>query len=264
MWAPGGQAHPRLALMDVLDMRIVPVLDLMQGIVVRGIGGRREEYKPIVSRLTASSLPVDVARAFRSHLGLTTLYLADLDAIAGAPPARVLYEELHRDGFDLWVDAGVRDAGMARRLALAGVASVVIGLETVRGPDELANACRDLGERVVFSLDLKGGRPLGEALGLTAHEIVTRAVDAGARRVLVLDLARVGSNSGPGTEELCRAVSARHPKLELAAGGGVRDVSDLRRLRACGVRTALVASALHDGTLSRYDLEQLGPPLDGR
>jgi len=41
----------------------------------------------------------------------------------------------------------------------------------------------------------------------------------------------------------------------------VRALADLRRLRPCGVRTALVASALHDGALRR---DELRAPLDGR
>ena len=68
-------------------MRILPVIDLKGGLVVRGVAGRRQEYRPVVSRLTPSSRPIDVAGAFRDHLGLDHLYLADLDAIAGAAPA---------------------------------------------------------------------------------------------------------------------------------------------------------------------------------
>ena len=62
-------------------MPILPVLDLKQGQVVRGIAGRREEYRPIVSKLTTSSRPLDVARAFREHFRFDELYVADLDAI---------------------------------------------------------------------------------------------------------------------------------------------------------------------------------------
>ena len=43
-------------------MKILPVIDLMQGCVVRGIGGRREEYRPIESRLARDSRPVSVGR----------------------------------------------------------------------------------------------------------------------------------------------------------------------------------------------------------
>ena len=45
-----------------------------------------------------------------------------------------------------------------------------------------------------------------------------------------------------------------------ARGGGVRGVDDLRRLKACGVRAALVASALHDGALTPADLDGLSEP----
>jgi phosphoribosylformimino-5-aminoimidazole carboxamide ribotide isomerase len=244
-------------------MRILPVLDVMGGVVVRGVGGRRHEYQPVVSRLTPSKAPTDVARALRDHLGLSEMYLADLDAIGGAEPAWKLYEELHRAGFSLWLDAGLRDAPGARALAAAGVEGVVIGLETIRGPADLAAACADLGDRVVFSLDLKGGEPLGNLAAWQrpdARGIAAQAVALGVRRLLVLDLLRVGEGGGLGTEALCAALATDHLGVEVAAGGGVRDLDDLLRLRDCGLSAALVASALHDGTLSRRDLDALQAP----
>jgi len=45
-------------------MRIIPVIDLMHGQVVRGIAGQRHTYQPIQSRLVASADPMAVARAF--------------------------------------------------------------------------------------------------------------------------------------------------------------------------------------------------------
>jgi phosphoribosylformimino-5-aminoimidazole carboxamide ribotide isomerase len=246
-------------------MRVIPVLDVMGGAVVRGVGGRRHEYRPVVSRLTGSCAPAAVAVAFREHFGLDELYLADLDAIGGAAPDVALYQALGLDGFALWVDAGVRDAARARLLAGCGVERVVIGLETVTGPEELARACRDLGERVVFSLDLKGGAPVGDGSAWRRPDprgIAAEAVALGVRRLLVLDLLRVGEHGGPRTEALCADLAADHPGVELAAGGGVRDVCDLRRLRDCGVSAALVASALHNGAIGRGDLDELGTPRE--
>jgi phosphoribosylformimino-5-aminoimidazole carboxamide ribotide isomerase len=243
-------------------MRIVPVLDLKGGQIVRGIGGRRDEYRPVVSGLIDSSAPVDVAAAFRDRLGLSELYVADLDAIAGASPARETYTALHALGCDLWVDAGLRVSGQAEALIAAGVARVVAGLETLDGPRELARLCERYRERVVFSLDLKEGRPLDNrsAWGTaSAWEVASRAVERGASCVLVLDLARVGGGSGTGTEDLCRRLAGAYPGVEIAAGGGVRGPDDLRRLRTCGVRAVLVASALHDGRLTRTDLAEFAP-----
>ena len=91
-------------------MVILPVLDVMGGRVVRGVAGRRERYRPVVSTLTASSEPSAVAAAFACTFGFNELYVADLDAIGGAAPARDLYARLRADGFRLWVDAGVRQA----------------------------------------------------------------------------------------------------------------------------------------------------------
>jgi phosphoribosylformimino-5-aminoimidazole carboxamide ribotide isomerase len=241
-------------------MRILPVLDVLGGRVVRGVGGRRHEYRPVVSRFTPSCEPVDVADAFHTHFGLTELYFADLDAIGGAAPALPVYGALRSRGFRLWVDAGLRTASAAGPLAEAGVEGIVAGLETMAGPEVLAELCQVLGERVVFSLDLKGGVPLGDVSGwgsADAPVIAARGVAAGVRRVIVLDLARVGEAAGTGTEDLCRRLAESHPEAEVFAGGGVRDLADLRRLRQCGVAGVLVASALHDGRLGPEHLQAL-------
>jgi phosphoribosylformimino-5-aminoimidazole carboxamide ribotide isomerase len=234
-------------------MRIIPVLDVKQGQVVRGVGGRREEYRPVVSRLTESCRPGDVARAFRDRLGLTELYVADLDALDGAAPALPLYEELHGLGCGLWVDAGVRGPADVVLLMQAGVARVVVGLETVAGPAALCEIGRRFDPtRLCFSLDLRHGQPLGDrgAWGAgTPALLAAEAVAAGFRSLIVLDLAAVGTDSGPVTQGVCALVAAAFPQVELIAGGGIRDRGDLARLAALGVRGALVASALHDGRL---------------
>jgi phosphoribosylformimino-5-aminoimidazole carboxamide ribotide isomerase len=243
-----------------MTLRIIPVLDVMNGVVVRGVAGRRSEYRPLVSRLTASCRPDDVAAALHGHFGFTEFYVADLDAIAGATFAGGILAALHDRGFHLWLDAGVVDDLAAVAVAQHGVERVVVGLETVASPEELGRCADGLGERVVFSLDLRGGMPLGtvenwrsaDAFGLAA-----RAVELGVRRILVLDLARVGMGGGLGTEELCGRVAATFPDVEVSAGGGVRGVEDLRQLRDAGVRNALVASTLHDGRLTPDDFAAL-------
>jgi phosphoribosylformimino-5-aminoimidazole carboxamide ribotide isomerase len=239
-------------------MRVVPVLDVMGGVVVRGVGGRRAEYRPIVSRLTDSCQPLDVARAFREHFGFTDLYVADLDAIGGKPPALAVYAALQADGFQLAVDAGLRQAADGEVLARAGVVEVVAGLETSAGPDALQELCRGLGvSRVVFSLDLKDGRPLGDLAAWHTEEpleVIRQAVARGIRKLIVLDLARVGYGDGPDTENLCRKTVMIYPGVAVFTGGGIRRRDDLQRLRQLGIAGVLLASALHDGQLSRADL----------
>jgi HisA/HisF family protein len=238
-------------------MRIFPVIDLLHGQVVHGVAGRRQSYQPIRSSLTPATDPLAIAEAFRAHFGLTCLYLADLDAIDGAAPALVTYTALQRAGFRLLIDAGLRTATAAQPLLDAGVAGVIAGLETLASPDELAELVHQAGAaRVVFSLDLKNGQPLaaGTWSVMEPSKIAARAIALGVRRVLVLDLARVGTNAGPGTDAFCKELKDSFPDVELLAGGGVRGREDLDRLRTCGVDGVLVASALHDGRLRRDEL----------
>ncbi len=225
--------------------------------MVRGIGGRRHEYRPIQSKLVASSDPFTISLAFRTVFSLNQLYLADLDAIAGKPPAVDLFHRLRAKGFQLWVDAGLRDVEDAGLLLEAEVEQLVFGLETLRGPEALATAVKQLGKRAVFSLDLKSGQPLGNRAAwdhADAVSLAERVISLGVRRMIVLDLAQVGSDAGIGTEALCRDLLDIDPELELLAGGGVRNVADLLRLQSIGVSGVLIASALHDGRLGREDL----------
>jgi phosphoribosylformimino-5-aminoimidazole carboxamide ribotide isomerase len=47
-------------------------------------------------------------------------------------------------------------------------------------------------------------------------------------------------------------------KIELIAGGGVRDIEDLVSLRNVGVSGVLLATALHSGAISVETLRQSG------
>ena len=237
-------------------MKILPVLDVQYGLVVHGVGGRREEYRPVESRWTDSARPLDVAQALQRHFGFTDFYVADLDAIAGAEPASWTYLTLQAAHFRLWVDAGVVDTVRACALAHRGIARIIAGLETLAGPRVLADIYEELGTQVTFSLDLRLGQPLGTGRGWreTPWDVVQQAIQCGARSVLLLDLARVGMRSGTGTEELAARLSATYPHVEIIAGGGIRSGKDLRRLEECGVGTALMATALHDGSITPDDL----------
>lgn len=244
-------------------MQIFPVLDLQAGLVVRGIAGRRSEYRPIVSPLVEDARPLTVARAFEREFGLRELYLADLDAIAGASPAWGTYAELLESGFDLWVDAGVSVAERCRELAsfTAGsrtLAQIVIGLESLAAPGLLDELLAIVGpRRLTFSLDLKNGRPLTDSAAWPDEPfaVASSVVAQGVQSLIVLDLADVGRNGGVRTADLCRRIRKLHPSAMLVAGGGLRSAADLHALAQAGVQGVLVASALHDGRLTPADVQ---------
>jgi phosphoribosylformimino-5-aminoimidazole carboxamide ribotide isomerase len=236
-------------------VQVLPVLDLLGGQVVRGIAGRREEYRPIVSRLCADARPASVARALVEQFRFAEAYVADLDAIAGRDPDWASYEAIADCGLRLWVDAGLTGVERARAFvrpeAVRFIARVIVGLESLARREALAELLTLIGrERLVFSLDLRHGRPItrvSEWRDRDPVEIARDVFDFGVRSMVVLDLARVGVGAGVGTEALARSLRTMQPAVELIGGGGVRGADDLRSLAAAGYDAALVASALHDG-----------------
>lgn len=246
-------------------MQILPVIDLLGGLVVRGVAGKRAEYRPIVSPLVRDAEPDTVARAFHTQFGFGECYVADLDAIAGKPGNRDAWHRIADAGLRLWLDAGVGTVAQAERVRIALDSSstppvehrLIIGLESLASLAELGELVRLLGnDQIVFSLDLQAGELLTSDPQLqqrAPRDLIAQVVDQGIRRLIVLDLADVGVGGGTRTLDLCHELHRLHPALELIAGGGVRHLQDLQGLASAGCSVALVASALHDGRLSVSD-----------
>jgi phosphoribosylformimino-5-aminoimidazole carboxamide ribotide isomerase len=77
--------------------------------------------------------------------------------------------------------------------------------------------------------------------------------------VIVMTLAKVGSGAGPDLGRLAD-VKARAEGRAVVAAGGVRNAADLETLARLGIAAALVATALHDGTLAPGDIAAFDPP----
>jgi phosphoribosylformimino-5-aminoimidazole carboxamide ribotide isomerase len=245
-------------------MQIVPVIDLKQGLVVRGVAGRRAEYQPIVSQLTSSACPGDVAKALFARFGVSVAYVADLDAIGGAEPDWRSYEKIAAAGLSLWIDAGVRTVESAQRIHQSpSVSAVIVGLETLPERSLLAAVIHSLGpDHVIFSLDLMNGQPrtpVAEWGETSALAIAAEFQQMSGKRLLLLDVADVGTNRGPSTLALTRELRGNFLHLELSTGGGVRNETDLAAMEDAGCDYALVATALHDGRLTAAELNRYLP-----
>lgn len=236
-------------------MRVVPVLDLLHGVVVHARRGDRKHYLPLVSALGTGSDAPAVARRLCEHCATDTLYVADLDALQGGAVQHAVLASLLDvlPNLQLWLDAGFRDASdlAALQHALgprAARVTPVLASESLTSRTALS-AAREVAPDALLSLDRRGDARLDPA-GLW---------DAPAlwpRRLIVMTLERVGSDAGPDLDTLA-AVRSRAPQAELYGAGGVRDASDLATAAAAGAAGWLIASALHDGRLP-----PVAPPAD--
>lgn len=216
-------------------MQILPVLDLMGGVVVHGRGGRRDSYRPIASPLGSAEDAAGLARALLREADAGTLYVADLDAIEGKPLQAGALTAI-RDGVpaaQLWVDGGFADPAAAR--------SLPPGLRPVFGSESLQSVPSAWPPDSILSLDFAGACFRGPA------ELLNRS-DSWPCDIIVMTLAAVGSDAGPDMARIADIVRRAGGRRVFAAGG-VRNREDLAALHEAGCHGALVASALHAGRL---------------
>ena len=245
---------------------VIPVLDLMIGQVVLARGGHRDQYTPIHTKLTTSSDPLTVARAMFGQTGCECLYLADLDCHEGASPNWVVYEDLLRAGFRIWVDAdwltGERLEILAKEFSRQSIRPIVSteSMTDMAQMEQLGNLVAN-GLSPIFSIDAKGEKVLSKTDSLhewTPIRLAEQAVANGVETIIYLDLECVGTDGGTAkTTSVIRNIKNTLPSVSLISGGGVRSVDDAAELVNGGCQHVLVASAIHNCQLRPDDITQL-------
>jgi phosphoribosylformimino-5-aminoimidazole carboxamide ribotide isomerase len=227
-------------------MEIIPVIDVRGATVVHARMGRRDEYRPIRTRLSPTSDPVDVVRGLLSIHPFTTLYVADLDAVEGRGDNRAVLAQLKAafPRVTLWVDNGIARLVDAEQWLATGLGHLVIGSETQTDTALMRRLAADA--RIVLSLDFRGA-------SLQGPQALLAETACWPRKVIAMTLARVGSGAGPDMDILA-AIRDAGPGRLIYAAGGVRDAADLAALTQAGIAGALVASSLHDGRLTGTDI----------
>jgi phosphoribosylformimino-5-aminoimidazole carboxamide ribotide isomerase len=245
-------------------MRLIPVIDLLDGRAVHAVGGDRLHYKPVKSVLCDTPEPLTLARAYRDRLGLNQVYIADLNAIQGAHQINhyeMIAALVRKEGMNIVLDAGTSDIASTRHWLNLGVHKVVIGTETLHTRNSLrylpARVDRD---RLILSLDLIAGKILSQCSALTAMsplEVLDHVQSSGWREIILLDLRRVGGGDG-ANHSLAAEMRIHFPDLCFLVGGGIAKPEELIELESLGVAGVLLATALHRGIITARHISALG------
>lgn len=252
---------------------VIPVLDLMIGQIVLAQAGNRDQYRPVHTRLTNNSRPLDVAEAIFHQTGCDWLYLADIDSFSGAHPNWTVYNELLNRGFGLWIDAdwtlGDRRKQIAQKIDRPERLKVILSSETLSDLDQFDTFDELIAQSIepIFSLDIKADSLItkpGKLTDTQPLELVHMAHDRGVRQMIVLDIDQVGTMSGCPTSEqgvgaLIQEISSELNDVAVTSGGGVRGAGDIQSLLDLGCDHVLVASAIHECKLTPDDVTHLTP-----
>lgn len=230
-------------------MQIIPVIDLLNGVVVHAKKGDRQHYQAIQSSLTKSSQPLDIVSALLDLHPFEQLYIADLNAIQKLKKNDTsnynVIESITQQfpHLKLWVDAGISNStelNIWQKLDIR----LVLGSENFAHLSNFTSLNHD--NDFVLSLDFMPQGYQGPIELLTHQEYWPQDV-------IVMSLDSVGANQGVNSD-LLNAIVAKANGFNIYAAGGVRGSEDLVTLKKMGVHGALVATALHLGQLSKQEL----------
>jgi len=227
--------------------RCVFVLDLFNGSAVHAVRGEREKYQPIETKslVVNTSDPLSILDELKPR----EVYVADLDRITGIGDNLELIGEIARKA-ETMADIGISSVGELDLLLPA--CTPVLGTET--GSFDLIEMASSR-RKVTVSIDLFGGDVLTRdpTLKIPPLDLIRKLNPLPIKEIILLSLDRVGTSKGLEERFLEAAADlSDHPVL---LGGGVKDVSDLERLEEMGLAGALVATAIHDGSVP---LERVG------
>jgi len=233
-----------------MNFRLIFVLDLLDGVVVHAKKGEREKYEPVhlFSSIVGSSDPVRIMEELKP----VDVYIADLNRLMGTGSNKRITKEIRDNNRKarLMVDYGVKTVDDLEEAAEAEIAdSIILGTETasmelidvVSKNDKLdISVSVDIFNKHVLTKDKHMQTdPLLLINKLNEYRCI--------RDVIVLELDRVGTKSGIDFDFLACAVDASEHNI--LCGGGVSGCEDVDEMQGIGVKGALVATAVHDGSI---------------
>jgi len=225
---------------------LYPAIDIRGGQAVRLLQGDYER------ETTYDSDPVDAAKRWAEE-GAEFLHVVDLDGAKAGEPQNL--EAVRRIAAavscPIQVGGGLRDPSSVADVLGAGAERVVIGTAALRDPQFLDACVSAHGERVVVSVDTRGGMVSlagwTETSDVDAPTAVGDLSARGVQRFLCTAIEVDGTMEGPAMRELNGIAAAT--SAQVIASGGVGELSHLQELARGGapnIEGAIVGRALYE------------------
>lgn len=236
-------------------MILYPAIDIRGGQAVRLLQGDYER------ETTYDADPVDAAKRWAGE-GAEYLHVVDLDGAKAGSPQNL--DAVRRIAAAVecpfQVGGGLRDMKSVAATLDAGATRVVIGTAALRDPEFLDAVVAEYGERVMVSVDARGGKVSlsgwTEATEKDVEETVKELGERGVARFLCTEIDVDGTMEGPAVSELSRIATST--SAAVIASGGVGDLGDLKSLAVLGrltpnIEGAIVGRALYE---RKFTIEQ--------
>lgn len=227
-------------------MYIIPAIDLQDGKCVRLIQG---EYH---RQITYQDDPVKQAEDFGSA-GAKWLHIVDLDgAKVGKPVNTDTISAIAKLGkFKIEVGGGLRDENSIKQLLDMNIERVIIGTKAVSDFEWFSRMVHKFSGKIVLGLDARGSRVATHGWTQDSpQKLLDFAIEAAKlplAAIIYTDIDRDGMMTGPNLERTKALADA--VEVPIVASGGVKELSDIKKLIELGIDAVIIGRALYEGTL---------------
>ncbi len=232
----------------LLDMIIIPAIDLKDGECVRLLQGRKEMVT------SYSNDPVAVAKRWVEE-GATLIHIVDLDgAFSGTQKNFESIKNIRKSvDVSLETGGGIRDIDRIEELVSIGIDRVILGTSAVKNPELVKNASEKYPGRILVGIDARDGnvavKGWEEITEIDAMEFALKVQELGAAGIIYTDISRDGMLTGPDIEET-RAMT-EVLEIPVIASGGISSLDDIKKLMDIrGLWGAITGKALYTGKVS--------------
>ena len=242
-------------------MILYPAVDIRDGRAVRLDRG------DFAAETVYQDDPLQAARIWVEE-GARYLHVVDLDGARTGRPANLHHIERIARELDVPVEVGggLRALPAVRDALRAGAARVILGTAAYNDVDFLDECLAAYGERVVVSVDARGGfvttSGWTETTQMPADAVIERLQARGVKQFVYSNVDRDGMMQGVDTDEVRRIAGVVRGRF-LYSGGVSRleDLEALRDLRQVNLAGVIVGKALFE---RRFTVAEGQAVLDGR
>ncbi len=238
-------------------MILLAAIDILEGKAVRLARGEFD------ARKVYDEDPLKAAERWVAA-GARALHVVDLDGARTGAPANL--EHVVRIAqavpVPVQVGGGLRSSEALEATVAAGAARVVLGTAAYADVDFLDAALERFGDRVVVSVDVRGGHLAAsgwtEQTEIPAKVVIERLGARGVRRFVYSSIERDGMLEGPDLEAVRKIAGV--VRGSFVYSGGVSSLEDLKALallRQVNLAGVIVGTALYERRFEAGEAQQV-------
>jgi phosphoribosylformimino-5-aminoimidazole carboxamide ribotide isomerase len=241
-------------------MILLPAIDILGGKAVRLAQGDFDE------RTEYDADPLEAARRWVED-GARALHVVDLDGARSGEPVNLEHvERIAGLGVPFQLGGGLRSAPAVGDALSAGATRVILGTAAFRDIEFLDAMLAEHGDRVVVSVDARGGKLAAagwtDQTELPVAAAIIHLSHRGVRRFVYSSIDRDGMLAGPDLKEATAVAKAVHGSFVYSGGiSSLDDLAALIRLRQVNLTGVIVGKALYE---RRLDVGEAQALLDGK